>query len=140
MMLHMCDEHHRPFLGREFETFPVLLWNAQTKDPLEFVDGRCHAEADVEQHIVRPGMRMLLDDRLCMMIRLRHRRAGDIRFGMCVADERPERLEQGAFDRPVEATARGPVNIEDGSISNWRVERLVYSDDVSAETVKCRLK
>jgi hypothetical protein len=82
---------------------------------------------------------MLLDDLCGVVVRLRHRRARDVRLGMRVADERTEGLLELSLDRRIEPAAGRPIDVANGLFAIRRFERLIDADDLAAEAIEMRL-
>jgi hypothetical protein len=133
VMLHVSDEHNRAFILRDRKFIAETLRYFYAEQPLKLIDGGSHTCADKEKRIIGTGVDMLFDNLMRMMVCVRHQSAGNARLGMCIADERPERVEHFLFNRSVQSSAGSPIRIDNFFRAVKRFEHLIDADNGTAE-------
>ena len=102
MVLHVGDEDERTKLVRELAERREVLGEPQPEHPLQLVHHRGHPRALGDDHVVRGGVDVGLEDRLRLLVRAGHRHAGGAGLGVGVAHQRAELFDQPPLDGPVE--------------------------------------
>ena len=133
MVLHVGHEDDGAQLRGHVAERLDLFRNPQAEHPNHLVDDRGHTGTRRDDHVVRAGVHVLLDDAVRQVIGVRHQRARGARLRMRIADEGAEAIQQLAFDRPKQAPAGRPVRVDERLAAEGGRETLIDADDAAAE-------
>ena len=132
VVLHMRDEDDRavPLGHRGQGRRPPAPRHFQSQQTLQLVHRAGHPGPGKQEHIVRSGVDVALDDALRLLVSGGHRRAGQIGMRMRISRERAQLLGQFRFDRPVQTAAGRPIGVEQPLPSVRRNKALAITDRI----------